>query len=161
VGIVADVARIPVTEAEVEAAKLQIEVLERLGRPVDDRLRTLANAQSAQAEEPKAEEPTTPAAWGASVTEAVTVARKLMQSSRGKQDVLPSLRAHRNRIMERFSTSSAVDVFETRVLLEKLLLDASSRHILEKPLWDAAHLTANEDFRSSTPDTTTDPRSSR
>jgi hypothetical protein len=43
-----DVVRVPVTEAEVEAAKLQIEVLEQLGRPVDERLRVIADAKPAE-----------------------------------------------------------------------------------------------------------------
>jgi hypothetical protein len=89
-----DVNRVRVTEDEVAAAKLEIKLLERLGRPVDPRLRVVAAAKPAESPSLERIASAKVAAWR-EVLEAA--AREASSGTPRDKPPLPSLRAHRNR----------------------------------------------------------------
>ncbi|WP_456993658.1 hypothetical protein [Geodermatophilus sp. SYSU D01105] len=74
-----------VTEDEVAAAKLEIQLLQRLGRPVDPRLHVLANAEPVPADVTPVKSPPSE-----------SVAERVIESAiaRSSQEKLPSVRAH-------------------------------------------------------------------
>jgi len=93
-----DVRRVRVAEDEVAAAQLQIQLLKRLGRPVDERLETIANAKPAQADavaaEPEPGRPQRISAAARALQESFAAAVDKALDSRDRTAPLSSVRRH-------------------------------------------------------------------
>ncbi len=115
-----DVRRVRVTEDEVAAAKLEIKLLERLGRPVDPRLRVVAAAKSAQTPPSEFYPSAEMAAWKERLQAAWL---EVGASTLRDKPPLPSLRAHRNRALRPFDIAPFLATGEvpSKKLLEEWL----------------------------------------
>ncbi|MBB3082942.1 hypothetical protein [Geodermatophilus sabuli] len=95
-----NVRHVRVTEDEVAAAKLEIQLLERLGRPVDERLRVIADAKPAERQSTIA----TSEDASLRASKLLATLRDAMREAREgreKGNVLPSVRRHHR---ERYPT---------------------------------------------------------
>ncbi len=136
-----DVRCVRVTEDEVAAAKLEIRLLDRLGRPVDPRLRVVAAAKPA---------PSAPSEFVASAEVAAWKERlqaAWLEGSAGTlrdKSPLPSLRAHRNRALRPLDISQ---LFPAGKVPSRKLLEGMAAFL--PPEWrgmiDAATLDADSD----------------
>jgi hypothetical protein len=122
-----DVKRVRVTEDEVAAAKLEIRLLDRLGRPVDPRLRVIAAAKPAQSPPSGFVASAEVAAWKERLQSAWLAAGA---STPRDKPPLSSLRAHRNRALR---LSDIAQLFPAGEVPSKKLLEGIAAYL--PPQW--------------------------